>query len=46
MKNHSNTKQADDRDTNRRPPFNKIDWIIAAFSIILLVVILLNLPAY
>lgn len=30
----------------RRPAFTAIDWIIAAFSIALMVFILLNIPAY
>lgn len=31
-------------NANRRPPFTITDWIVAAFSIVLLVYVLINLP--
>lgn len=46
MKKNNLTKPTGDHEAHRRPPFNKFDWIIAVFSIALLAVILLNLPAY
>ncbi len=37
---------ANSSDDNRRLPFTVVDWIIAVFSIALMVFILLNIPAY
>ena len=34
------------RKAEPRPPFTVVDWIVAAFSIIALIVILLNLPVF
>lgn len=39
-------KSSDKKGKYRRPAFTTIDWIIAAFSIALMVFILLNIPAY
>lgn len=39
-------KSTNGGEASHRPPFTAIDWIIAAFSIALMVFILLNLPAF
>lgn len=46
MEENAKKKSPNDDDANRRPAFTIIDWIIAAFSIALMVFILLNIPAY
>lgn len=45
MKDHVEKESyAGSHASHRRPPFTIIDWIVAAFSIALLVFVLLNLP--
>lgn len=39
-------KSSGNSNAESRPPFTIVDWIIAAFSIIALIVILLNLPDF
>lgn len=46
MEENANKKSPGGSDKNRRPAFTIVDWIIAAFSIALMVFILMNLPAY
>lgn len=46
MEGNANNKSSNRNDANRRPAFTLADWIIAAFSIALMVFILLNIPAY
>ena len=41
-----NEKSSDKKGKYRRTPFTIVDWVIAAFSIVLLVYLLMNLPAY
>lgn len=46
MEENAKRKSSDKKKTYRRPAFTIVDWIIAAFSIALLVYILINIPAY
>jgi len=46
MEENANRKSSGNKKTYRRPAFTMVDWIIAAFSIALLVYILINIPAY
>ncbi len=46
MDNNTKEESSNSNDTGRRPPFTIVDWIIAAFSIALLVYILINLPPF
>jgi len=44
MEQNAKKKSPNGRDAIPRPAFTIIDWIVAAFSIVLLVFILMNLP--
>ena len=44
MEENAKKKSSDKKRRYRRPAFTIVDWIIAAFSIALLVYILINLP--
>lgn len=46
MEEEANTKAPGKKRKYRRTAFTMVDWIIAAFSIVLLVYLLMNLPAY
>ena len=46
MEENAKKKTSNGSDANRRPAFTIVDWIIAAFSIVLLIYLLMNLPAY
>jgi len=46
MEENPKNKQENDPEKNRRTPFTLVDWIIAAFSIALLIYLLLNMPPY
>lgn len=43
-KENTMKKPYDENDPRSNPPFTAVDWIIAAISIVALIVILLNLP--
>ena len=44
MEENAKKKSSDKKRRYRRPAFTIVDWIIAAFSIALLVYIIINLP--
>ena len=46
MEESTKKKSSNGSGADPRPPFTVIDWIIAVFSIVLMVYILINLPAY
>lgn len=46
MEEDAREQPANGKDENPRSEFTAVDWIIAAFSIALMVFILLNIPAY
>ena len=46
MEESTKKKSSNGSDADPRPAFTIIDWIVAAFSIALLVYILINIPAY
>lgn len=46
MEEEAKKESSDKKRGGRRTAFTAIDWIIAAFSIALMVFILLNIPAY
>jgi hypothetical protein len=46
MEESTKKKSSNGSGAGRRPAFTIIDWIVAAFSIALLVYILINIPAY
>jgi len=46
MEENAKKKPSGKKEAYRRPAFTMVDWIIAAFSIALLVYILINIPAY
>lgn len=46
MEENAKEKPTTVGDPKHRPPFTIIDWIVAAFSIALLIYVLINLPAY
>lgn len=46
MEEEAKKEPSDKKKAGRRTAFTAIDWIIAAFSIALMVFILLNIPAY
>ena len=46
MEENTSKKPSHDKKASRRPAFTLVDWIIAAFSIALLIYLLLNMPPY
>lgn len=46
MDNNTEEKPSSASEADHRPPFTIVDWIIAAFSIALMIFILLNLPPF
>ena len=46
MEEESKKESPGKKGKYRRTAFTMVDWIIAAFSIVLLVYLLMNLPAY
>lgn len=46
MEENAKKESSDKKRRYRRPAFTMIDWIVAAFSIVLLTYILINLPPY
>lgn len=46
MEENATKNSSDKKGKYYRPPFTAVDWIIAAISIVLLIYILANLPAF
>ena len=46
MEENPRKEQENNSKKSRRPAFTLVDWIIAAFSIALLIYLLLNMPPY